>query len=106
MSEEEEAKNIRKACGFKHTKYQPTDAEFNCPKCGAKVGDFCVDEGPNMPCPDLHDEDSLVCYGKDGKGCRGQYYVSGKAFAAMVLKKNDLVPCEHCKGKGFVSTKK
>lgn len=102
----EDEKKARAACNGKHTKYQPTEAEFRCPKCDAPVGDFCIDDCVNAECPDLHDEDGLVCYGKNGKGCPGQYGTTGRAFAALVVKKNDLKPCEHCKGKGFVSTKK
>jgi hypothetical protein len=108
MSEEEKKAEIaaRLACTGKHTKYQPTEAEFTCPKCEAKVGDFCIDECVNAECPDLHDEDGVACYGKNGKGCPANYGASGKTFAALVVKKRNLVPCEHCKGKGFVSTKK
>jgi hypothetical protein len=78
------------ACTGKHTKYQPTQEEFCCPKCGAKCGDFCVDD------------DILNCYGVDAKGCPSQYGVGGKAFAAGLVKKKNLVPCKCCKGKGYV----
>jgi transcription initiation factor TFIIIB Brf1 subunit/transcription initiation factor TFIIB len=94
------------ACKFKHTKYEPTEEEFMCPKCGAKVGHFCIDEGPNMDCDQLHDEDNIVCYGVDGKGCPAEYGTTGKKFVAWLLKKNDMVPCECCKGKGFVRSTK
>jgi hypothetical protein len=99
----------RKACNAKHTKYQPTEAEFCCPKCDAKVGDLCIDEPDgeaNPLCPDLHEGDGVACYGKNGKGCPARYGASGKTFAALIAKKNDLVPCECCKGKGFMPRKK
>lgn len=96
----------RKACTLKHTKYQPTEAEFCCPKCGAGCGDFCVDESGNFECPDLHPDDGLVCMGKDGKGCPAEYGTSGQAFVTSLIKKKNLVPCTHCKGKGYVPGKK
>ena len=103
--EEKAAAAARAACTAKHTSYQPTLKEFQCPKCEATVGDFCVDESPNMDCPDLHDDDNLVCYGVNGKGCRAEYYISGKAFAAACVKKSGLVKCDCCKGTGYVKKK-
>ncbi len=83
-------------CEAKHTKYQPTDEEFNCPKCGAKVGDFFKDDPVGHDeCELLHDEDNLCC-ATCGYGC------SGKAFAARIVKAKNLVSCPCCKGKGFV----
>lgn len=94
-------------CDQKHTRYQPTEAEFKCPKCGAKSGHFCVDDGPNLECDLLHDDDDLVCFGKDhNNACPARYRASGKAFAAMLVKQNSLVKCEHCKGTGFVKAPK
>lgn len=94
-------------CTRKHTKYQPTDEEFKCPKCGAGMGDFCIDTDLDVvstdpDCPDLHVDDQLVCWGKNGKGCPAQYGTSGKAFAATLVKKHNLEPCKHCKGNGLV----
>lgn len=91
------------ACDAKHTKYQPSDEEFCCPKCGAKCGEFCVDDGPNLDCPLIHDDDHLACYGKRKvASCPDGYGTSGKAFAAALQRKKGLVPCSHCKGKGLV----
>lgn len=97
----EELKSYQ-ACQFKHTAYQPTEKEFSCPKCKAKCGDFCIDEGPNMECPALHVDDILNCYGKE-VNCG--YGVSAKAFVTNLVKKQNLVACTHCKGKGFVPKK-
>ena len=94
-------------CSAKHTKYQPTDEEFCCPKCGATVGHFCVDDGPNLDCDLLHDEDELNCYGEPGAmGCPAQYGTTGKAFAALVVKKKNIQTCPTCKGKGYVPKEK
>ncbi len=93
------------ACESKHTKYQPADEEFCCPACGAPAGNFCVDSSTSFDCELIHDEDSLVCFGRDGKRCPKEYCTSGKAFVARLVKEKGLVKCEHCKGKGFVQKK-
>ena len=86
-------------CVAKHTRYQPTILEWTCPKCGGKVGDeFYIDEpaeGVEDGCELLHAEDVLVC-----TRCGGGW--TGKRFAAMMEKQNNLMPCPHCKGTGLV----
>jgi DNA-directed RNA polymerase subunit RPC12/RpoP len=85
-------------CGEKHTKYQPTSAEFRCPKCGATPKDkdsFVVEESPNFECDLTHDDDLNHCF-----ACG--YSVSGRQFAAKVARDKGLVRCEHCKGSGLV----
>lgn len=85
-------------CHGKHTKYQPTEDEFRCPRCGAEVGIFVVQEtegGANLDCELNHPGDSLGC---DKCG----YGTSGRAFAARVQREKGLVPCQHCKGTGLV----
>lgn len=84
-------------CPHKHTKYQPTDAEWRCPKCGAtdKQG-FVINEGPSDgDCALLHGDDGLRCF-----GCG--YEMTGMAFATYLVRKNSLVPCPACNGKGLV----
>lgn len=98
---DEEERTAALACTAKHTKYQPTKEEFHCSKCNALAGDFCVDDSPNFDCPLVHDEDGLVCYGKNGKGCPAAYGTSGKAFVAALVRKKNLKPCTHCKGSGY-----
>lgn len=93
-------------CQQKHTKYQPTDSEFKCQRCGAPAGDFVVDDSPNMECELIHDTDELKCYGTDGMGCPGEYGATGKEFAALISKRNNLVKCEHCKDTGLVKKAK
>lgn len=85
-------------CQHKHTKYQPTDEEWRCPKCGASYDDgeeFVIWDAVGEDCSLLHDEDYLKCQ-KCG------YETTGKRFAAYVVKKNSLIPCPTCKGKGVV----
>jgi hypothetical protein len=95
-------------CTAKHTKYQPTEEEMRCPKCGAGLGDFCVDEsapGADEDCGLLHVEDILICYGPNGAGCDWAG-ASAQAFASRIAKAKSLVPCSHCKGKGLVPAEK
>lgn len=89
-------------CNVKHTKYQPTDDEWKCPKCGATANQpdgFFNDESENNDCPTLHESDTLVCY-------RCGFSTSGKAFAARLQKAANMVPCPCCKGKGIVPAEK
>ena len=89
-------------CPAEHAKYDPPIAEWKCPECGkgpkdnpqGLVNDM-VDELASDGCGKLHDSDGLRCY-----ACG--YETSGRDFAAMVARKKNLVPCEHCKGKGLV----
>lgn len=71
-------------CTAKHTRYQPTDAEFRCPKCGKRPPDgLCIDtpaDGAADDCALLHVHDGLYCY-----SCRCQR--TGKGFAAALAKK-------------------
>jgi hypothetical protein len=93
-------------CQAKHTKYQPTEAEFKCPACGIAAPEgLCIDEvyaeGADPECGDLHPSDYLRCY---NPGC--SYDTNGQAFVNQLIKKKNLVPCLCCKGKGFVPAKK
>lgn len=87
-------------CTAKHTKYQPTDAEWKCPECGTPPPDgFCIDEpadGHSDDCPKLHVNDGLYCY-----KCKASR--SGGRWAAALQKAANMVDCPHCKGRGLVS---
>jgi hypothetical protein len=84
----------------KHTKYQVENVDFLCPKCGKGPEDdgLVIDESADesSECEQLHEDDFLRCYSCD-------YETNGKAFAAAVARKKDLVPCPCCHGKGFVT---
>jgi len=82
----------------KHTAYQPSDEEWKCPKCGAGIGDFIieeVDESKHDDCEKLHKDDFMKCYncGHD---------TTGNRFAAKCMKEAQAVVCQHCHGKGVV----
>ena len=72
-------------CGAEHTMYQPGDANWRCPKCGAKADEpkpFIIEEpiesaDPN--CSKLHNEDYCLC---SSCGFGG----TGKKVAAMLMK--------------------
>jgi len=88
-------------CYKKHTKYQPTDDEFVCPRCGATPEDvkpFALQMAADdeCDCDMLHMDDVLFC---DNCG----FSTSGRAFARRIQKEKDLVTCPFCKGKGLVS---
>ena len=83
-------------CEAKHAKYQPTDEEFTCPKCGAVCGDFYKEDAVGHEnCELLHDEDNLACF-KCGYRC------SGKFFSGRLVKSKGVVKCACCGGKGVV----
>jgi Zn finger protein HypA/HybF involved in hydrogenase expression len=91
-------------CDGKHTKYQPSDNEWRCPRCGASAAlgvpggnTFIIaatEEGADENCTINHAGDELAC------DCG--YTTSGKAFAARLQKAANMVPCPACKGHGLV----
>ena len=85
-------------CVAKHTVPQVPTRHFNCPNCGAKVGDWCIDlaaVGAHDDCTLLHVEDELYC-------SKCQYGTYGKQFAAHYAKQQGLTKCPHCRGTGVV----
>lgn len=93
------------SCSAKHTKYNPSGAEWKCPKCSKTALDpdgFFNDEPASDAqgdCPALHEHDALRCY-----SCG--YGTTGKAFAARLQKAANMVPCPTCKGHGLVKGEK
>lgn len=95
------------ACVTKHTKYQPSNMEWRCPKCGTSPSDggLCVEESAardssgsdnEIDCDGNHPDDFLRCY-------KCNFETSGKSFAASCEKKSNRVECGCCKGTGFVN---
>jgi hypothetical protein len=85
-------------CTAKHTKFQPDGELWKCPKCGADYNYFVVEapaEDASEECGLLHCDDNVVCSNCD-------LGASGKSIAAKMVKKYNLVPCECCKGAGYV----
>jgi Zn finger protein HypA/HybF involved in hydrogenase expression len=89
------------SCIAKHTKYQPSDKEWLCPKCssGSKSPEpFIItdtDEGALVACPALHERDSVYC-----EHCG--LTASGKTVAAKMQAKASMISCPKCRGTGFV----
>ena len=104
-------------CKAKHTKHQPNEEEFRCPKCGADpdgkdIRGKIVDSGElgilgsggfviRDPDPDsledcglLHASDNLYCY-----ACG--YDTTGRSFANKLAKRSNLVTCPCCNGSGL-----
>lgn len=91
---------ISMQCNSRHTKYQPTDEEWKCPKCGRGNESFWIDEEFGEDgCDKLHDDDTIRCF-------QCGYDTTGKAFAASIQLKKNLVTCPCCKGSGLVPKKK
>lgn len=86
-------------CTRKHTKYQPDDEHWRCPKCGAKV-DFIIDNDDvdDEECIKLHEDDCCICEKCD-------YGASGKVVASALMKLDHQVVCPTCKGKGTIDAK-
>lgn len=85
-------------CCAKHTAFQPTEAQWCCPKCGADPEFFYIDASDasaHDECNQLHDKDSVLC-----NRCGGGW--TGKALAAILAKRLRLVTCPTCKGRGVV----
>ena len=53
-------------CTIKHTKFQPTDREWRCPKCGSE--DMVIEDSDNFDCDKLHNTDFVYC-----DNCRGEF---------------------------------
>jgi len=90
------------ACPARHTTYQPTDAEWRCPKCGeATPGEFYIEDQAaniNVECDLLHQQDLCYC-----NTC--EWGASGQTVAKALLAETNRVPCPHCHGTGFVPKK-
>lgn len=83
-------------CTTRHTKFQPTTAQWICPKCSTPPPDgLVVDDGESFDCEMLHETDYLLCY-------KCKYETNGKSFAAALQKKENMVTCPCCKGVGLV----
>lgn len=72
-----------KECRDKHTKYQPSDDEWYCPKCGGDAGVFFIDysNSDNYDCLLIHENDGFVCTKCDKTW-------SGKQISKMMEKKS------------------
>lgn len=85
-------------CGAVHTKYQPNLKVWKCPKCGANADHFyieCFDDNAEQDCDQLHKNDSVAC-----ERCNLSW--SGATIAKLIARAEGIVPCQHCKGTGFV----
>jgi hypothetical protein len=85
-------------CEARHTKFQPSDDEWKCPKCGAtSLEGFCIDDiscNSDINCNKLHCDDYCRC---DQCG----YHANGATIARRICEKIGLVKCECCNGTGF-----
>lgn len=85
-------------CFAKHTKYQPSDDDWVCPKCGADSSSFVINdhaEGASEDCGKLHVQDNVECF-----SCG--YGGSGRSVSSLMAKTANLVICSCCNGAGYV----
>lgn len=94
-------------CAATHTKFQPTDEQWKCPRCGTgteyeedgQTRDGMIvmdaDETCDSDCILLHSKDLVACM-----RCGGEW--TGKRLAALLQRKANLAPCGHCNGTGLV----
>ena len=85
-------------CSAKHTAFQPTDDQWQCPKCGAGSESFWIedaDASSSDDCGKLHEKDTVICI-----QCEGGW--SGQKVASILAKRLHLVTCPTCKGRGVV----
>lgn len=82
-------------CTGKRTAYQPPDEKWYCPKCGSNS--MCIDAVlcDDGDCTYLHQDDDVTCP-DCGRGW------TGKQVAALMQKRDNVITCPHCKGKGTV----
>jgi predicted nucleic acid-binding Zn ribbon protein len=81
-------------CEAKHLADMPNE-EFNCPKCGAKVGIFHVEDSHDDECERLVASDTVIC---DECG----YGTTAGRYVRQWMEAKSLVTCPHCKGRGVV----
>ena len=85
-------------CGEKHTAFQPTDAQWKCPACGADGDYFYIEEPANdrdEDCGKLHENDEILCH-------KCHYAGDGKTTAKKMMKLHGCEVCPNCKGTGTV----
>lgn len=85
------------SCTLKHTKFQPNNEQWRCPKCGSTNDYFFIDDSEDLTgeCDKLHESDYVVCTNCDMGW-------TGKAVARILATKLNLIQCACCKGTGFV----
>lgn len=83
-------------CPFRHTKIDPPEGAYICPRCGSS--EFFVMDSENYDCEKMHSEDLLEC-----EDC--SFDINGKNFVDLYIKKQKLTKCPNCKGTGYVKIK-
>jgi Zn finger protein HypA/HybF involved in hydrogenase expression len=85
-------------CEAALTKFQPSEAQWKCPKCGGDNKHFvisCSAHDANPQCSKLHKEDEVECL-------RCGHEWSGVEIARILAKLAHVIVCPLCKGNGTV----
>ena len=83
-------------CDAKHLPDVP-DAEFVCPECGAKAGEWHISVAHDDDCDRMTVDDWCVC-----SMCR--HTETAGTWVRRWRKTRSLVTCPHCKGAGVVKS--
>ncbi len=86
-------------CEAAHTRFQPGQAEWRCPKCSAGYPKFMIDNRApeaSKKCHKLHVDDDVVCL-----VCHGQW--GGQEVIALIKAQLHLMTCPQCHGKGAIT---
>ena len=83
---------MEKKCFFDHVKYQISDKDWKCPRCGcgAQVGDsdgWTIQDSANFDCEELHPGDEISC-----EQC-GEF-MSGEQYSEWYAKKHGKIKKE------------
>lgn len=86
-------------CNAKHVIFQPNDEQWKCPKCSSDADNgfviYSSQEDADSDCGLIHPNDEIQC-----DNCGSLWY--GTKLSSILAKKNNVVPCPTCKGKGCV----
>jgi hypothetical protein len=85
-------------CPAKHTKWQPKEDQWVCPRCGAGKEEFNIEEPDSQAheeCGLLHEFDELRCL-------RCDYANYGKDFSLYCATTDEYETCPCCGGLGKV----
>jgi len=95
--------SIISKCKSRHTKFQPSESEWRCPRCDADSSSFFIEssaDDSDDECNGLHKKDVVEC-----TVCRREW--SGQAVSVAIMRKVGVAidACEHCNGTGFIKRK-
>lgn len=90
-------------CSEKHTKFQPENHEWKCPKCGTPAVDVNLEDGFIIETSPSNDDDCILLHSYDHCICyKCGYTAYGSAVSKKLAALSNMVPCPHCNGNGLI----